>query len=143
MRAAVGPDRRVADLYCGVGLFARLVEAPSAILAVERDRFAVADARVNLRDLPAQVVRADVARFRPEPADVVIADPSRAGLGRDGVRAVDACEPDRVVLVSCDPAACARDIRLLTERDYRVRSITPVDLFPHTPHVECVTVLDR
>jgi 23S rRNA (uracil1939-C5)-methyltransferase len=143
VRAAVGPGQRVADLYCGVGLFARLLDEPRAVVAVERDRFAIADARVNLRDLPAKVVRAEVSRFRPEPVDVVIADPSRAGLGRDGVGAVDACEPERVVLVSCDPAACARDIRLLDERGYRVRSITPVDLFPQTPHVECVTVLDR
>jgi 23S rRNA (uracil1939-C5)-methyltransferase len=143
VRAAVGPNQRVADLFCGVGLFARFVDEPRSIVAVERDRSAVADARVNLRGRPAKVVRADVARFRPEPVDVVIADPSRAGLGRDGVQAVDGCEPKRVVLVSCDPAACARDIKLLTEHSYRVRSITPVDLFPHTPHVECVTVLDR
>ncbi len=143
VRAAVGAHRRIADLYCGVGLFARLVDQPQSILAVERDRFAVDDARANLRGLPAKVVRADVGRFRPEPVDVVIADPSRAGLTREGVEAVDACDPDRVVLVSCDPAACARDIKLLTERDYRVRSLTPVDLFPHTPHVECVTVFDR
>ena len=52
------------------------------------------------------------------------------------------CEATRVVLVSCDVAAMARDVRLLHEGGYDVVSITPIDLFPHTPHIECVTVME-
>ncbi len=144
VRTAVGPARRVADLYCGVGLFAATVDTPEHVTAVERDRHAVADARHNLRALGAEVVRADVGKWRPrEQHDVVVADPSRAGLGRHGTRTVLACGADRIVLVSCDAAALARDVALLADAAFSVVSITPVDLFPHTPHVECVTVLER
>ena len=73
----------------------------------------------------------------------MIADPSRAGLGKDGARTVLACDAERVVLVSCDAAALARDVGLLTSADYKLTSVTLVDLFAHTPHIECVTVLDR
>jgi 23S rRNA (uracil1939-C5)-methyltransferase len=143
VRDAVGRNRTVADLYCGVGLFGATVDAPSRIVAVERGRAAVADAKHNLRDLPARVVRADVGAWRGAKVDVVIADPSRAGLGKDGVRTVVACEAERVVLVSCDAAALARDLGLLVAAGYAPESLTLVDLFAHTPHIECVTVLDR
>jgi tRNA/tmRNA/rRNA uracil-C5-methylase (TrmA/RlmC/RlmD family) len=143
VRDAVGADRVVADLYCGVGLFAGLVESPRQVFAVERDRHAFADARHNLRGRQARVVRGDVGTWRGEPVDVVIADPSRAGLGRAGVRTVFRCDAARVVLVSCDAAAFARDVALLRDGGYDLTTITPVDLFPHTPHVECVSILDR
>jgi 23S rRNA (uracil1939-C5)-methyltransferase len=142
VRDAVGPNRAVADLYCGVGLFAACLDAPARVVAVERGRTAVRDAKENLRDR-AGVVRADVTKWKPQRVDAVVADPSRAGLGRGGVQAVVGCDPQRVVLVSCDAAAMARDLRLLYEGGYDVVSITPVDMFPNTPHVECVTVLER
>jgi 23S rRNA (uracil1939-C5)-methyltransferase len=143
VRDAVGPDRRVADLYCGVGLFAGVIERPRSVVVAERGRSAVADARVNLEGGAARVVRADVGRWRGTEVDVVIADPSRAGLQREGAATVLRCAPERVVLVSCDAAAFARDVMLLEELGFTLTSVTPVDLFPHTPHVECVSVLDR
>jgi 23S rRNA (uracil1939-C5)-methyltransferase len=144
VRAAVGPGRSVADLYAGVGLFGALLDTPRALVSVERSGPATRDARHNLAHLDARIVRADVEHFRPpEPVEVVIADPSRSGLGREGVRVVAACEPGRVVLVSCDAAALARDIQLLDREGYTVSAITPVDLFGHTPHIECVSVLDK
>ena len=81
--------------------------------------------------------------FKDSKVDVVIADPSRTGLGRDGARTVLACDPERVVLVSCDAAALARDVGLLVGADYKLTSVRLVDLFAHTPHIECVTILDR
>ena len=81
--------------------------------------------------------------FDDETFDVVIADPSRTGLGRDGARTVLACDPERIVLVSCDAAALARDVGLLVGAGYTLTSVTLVDLFAHTPHIECVTILDR
>jgi 23S rRNA (uracil1939-C5)-methyltransferase len=83
-----------------------------------------------------------VHAFAPPPAALVVADPSRAGLGAAGVGTITAAHPTRVVLVSCDPAALARDTGLLTAAGYRLASATPVDLFPHTFHVETVAVFD-
>jgi len=140
VRDAVGPDRRIADLYCGVGLFAATVCSPRSIVAVENNPHAVADAQHNLHTRPARVLQLNVERWRPEPVDVVIADPSRAGLGRAGAHAVVRSRAERVVLVSCDAAALARDARLLVDAGYDLDALTLVDLFPHTPHVECVTV---
>src|SRR5690606_24225926 len=74
-----------------------------------------------------------------EPIDVVIADPARAGLGKTGVAALAAPGAPVLVLVSCDPAALARDAALLAERGYRHDGTEVLDLFPHTHHVEAVT----
>jgi tRNA/tmRNA/rRNA uracil-C5-methylase (TrmA/RlmC/RlmD family) len=142
VREAAGSDCVLADLYCGVGLFAVTADA-RRVVAVERGRAAVADAKHNLKGRDARIVRADVGKWKGNKVDVVVADPSRAGLGRDGARAVVACDPDRVILVSCDAAALARDIALLVGAGYTLSTVTLVDLFAHTPHIECVTVLDR
>jgi len=142
--AAVDGAEKAVDLYAGVGLFARLLAlGGSRVVAVEGNRAAARDARHNLAGLPARVVACDVRRFRPVPADVVVADPSRAGLGRAGTAAVVGGAPRRVVLVSCDPASLARDVALLADAGYLLAKVTLVDLFPHTPHVETVAVLDR
>lgn len=132
------------DLYAGVGLFASVTGAARGcrVLAVESDRSALADARVNLAGLDARVVAAEVARWRPHPADVVVADPARSGLGRPGAGAVAATGAPRVVLVSCDPASLARDTVLLHEAGYRLESVALVDAFPHTFHVETVSRFD-
>lgn len=143
VREATGPDKVIADLYCGVGLFAVTADRPKRVVAVERGRAAVADAKHNLKGRDARIVRSDVGKWKGNKVDVVVADPSRAGLGRDGARSVLACDPDRVVLVSCDAAALARDVALLVSAEFKLASVTLVDLFPHTPHVECVTILDR
>jgi 23S rRNA (uracil1939-C5)-methyltransferase len=143
VRDAVGTGRRVADLYAGVGLLSATLDAPRHVVAVENNRFAVADARHNLQALDARVHELDVGRWRPEPVDVVIADPSRSGLGRPGAQTVINTNVDRVVLVLCDAPALARDAALLETAGYDIASITPVDLFPHTAHVECVTVFER
>jgi 23S rRNA (uracil1939-C5)-methyltransferase len=143
VRDAVGPGKSVADLYAGVGLFGGSLDHPRRLFSVERSGPATRDARINLEGIDARIVRADVEHFRPpEAVDVVIADPSRAGLGKAGVPVVVACRPGRVVLVSCDAAALARDITLLDDAGFALTSITPVDMFGHTPHVECVSVFD-
>ena len=135
----VAAGARFADLYGGVGLFATTVGRAARIELVEASASAAADARVNLRDLDARVVRSDVARWRARPADVVVADPPRAGLGRGGVRAVRGTRAPRLVLVSCDAGALGRDARLLAAAGHRLVASTVVDAFPHTPHVEIVS----
>jgi tRNA/tmRNA/rRNA uracil-C5-methylase (TrmA/RlmC/RlmD family) len=113
------------------------------VVTVEGNPAAVRDARHNLAGDHVRIERGDVARWRPEPADVVIADPSRHGLGAGVVDVVAGTGATRVVLVACDAAALGRDVGLLGGHGFRVASATPVDLFPHTSHVEVVAVLDR
>lgn len=138
----VAPHERLVDLYGGVGLFAAVLGAGPVEL-VERSPSAAADARVNLAHLDATVLRLPVEKWRPARADVVVADPARSGLGRAGVAAVVGTGAERVALVSCDPAALARDVGLLTDAGYEARGVELVDLFPHTHHVEAVTSLRR
>jgi 23S rRNA (uracil1939-C5)-methyltransferase len=134
------------DAYCGVGLFAGSLltgrEGWRAV-AAERGRSSVADAKVNLADLDVRVVGTSIERFRVPSADLVIADPSRAGLGRKAVKVLAAAEADRFLLVSCDPAAAGRDVALLASEGYEPVEVVVVDMFPHTHHVEVVTRLDR
>ena len=144
MDAAPASPGTAVDLFSGVGLFAGVLAGRGwTVTAVESSRAAIADARVNLRNEQATVVRADVNRWEATPADLVVADPSRTGLNRRGVAVVVASGATRVVLVSCDAAAFGRDAGLLVAAGYQLRSYTPVDLFPHTAHVEVVSVYDR
>jgi 23S rRNA (uracil1939-C5)-methyltransferase len=140
----LGTATTAIDLYSGVGLFAGvLADRGWSVTAVDGERSAAADARANLRDLGVTVKRADVTKWTPPAADLVVADPSRAGLGRPGVDVVAATGARRAIVVSCDAASLGRDAELLRNAGYRLTSVTPVDLFPHTAHVEVVTVYDR
>lgn len=145
VRDAAGPPTgTAADLYAGVGLFAGvLADDGWHVVAVETNEAAVADARHNLADAPVEIVHAEVAAWDARPVDVVVADPGRPGLARPGVGVVAACDPRRLVLVSCDAASLGRDAGLLAAAGFVLRSATLVDLFPHTPHVEVVSVFDR
>ncbi len=146
--SALPTGGHLVDAYAGVGLFgATIGRAHGArITSIETHGSAVDDARVNLADLDAVVMQGEVGQWRPRPgeapADVVVADPSRTGLGRPGVRALVAAGAPRLVLVSCDPASLARDAALLAEAGYRLRSVDLVDAFPDTFHIEAVSVLD-
>jgi 23S rRNA (uracil1939-C5)-methyltransferase len=131
----------VVDAYAGVGLFAAAVEDASSIVAVERSPSAAHDARHNVAGM--RVVEVDVARWKPTPADVVIADPSRDGLGRAAATVLAACRARRLVVVSCDPVSLARDAKLLDGLGYAHVHSVLVDLFPQTPHVETVSRFDR
>jgi 23S rRNA (uracil1939-C5)-methyltransferase len=134
------------DAYCGVGLFAgSLLQGRSGwrAVAVERGRSAVADARRNLADLDVKVLSTPIEHLRAPKADVVVADPSRAGLGRAGVHVLASAGAPRLVLVSCDPASAGRDVALLGGVGYRPVESVLVDLFPHTHHTEVVTHFER
>ena len=145
VREATGPDKVIADLYCGVGLFAVTADRPKRIVAVERRPF-----RGRRREAQPEGLRRP---RRPLPTsasgtgnkvDVVVADPSRAGLGKDGAARRARVRPrtGRARLVRRGRARAATSA-LLDGADYKLTSVTLVDLFAHTPHIECVTVLDR
>ncbi len=144
------PGERVADLYSGVGLFSGALAArvgPTGhVVAVESDPVAVADAAVNLADLPQVALVADrVDRALEADAvggrDLVVLDPPRTGARREVVAAVAALAPRAVAYVACDPAALARDIAFFAGEGYVLQSLRAFDLFPMTHHVECVAVL--
>lgn len=153
LSSAVAPHVREAarwwDLYCGVGLFAGTLAAPGqTVTAVEGDRAAAATARTCLADLPdVRVVRADVRSWLSQPApdrpDVVVLDPPRAGAGAAVCSFLSGTAAHRLVYVSCDPAALARDTRTLIEAGWGLSSVAGIDLFPMSHHVESIAVFDR
>lgn len=131
----------VVDAYSGVGLFgATVVPHRLRLVAVEGSRSSCADAEVNLAGRDATVVRCSVERWRPEPASLVIADPSRSGLGAQAVQRLVATGARAIVLVSCDPVALARDVSLLRATGHGLVSCEILDLFPHSHHVEAVSL---
>jgi 23S rRNA (uracil1939-C5)-methyltransferase len=150
--AAVPRDARVLDLYAGAGLFALpLAGRGHRVVAVEENRAAVADgaASQRLNRIPpdrCQFVaqRVETALGTVRPADVVVLDPPRDGCTAaviDGV--FERLRPARAVYVSCNPEALARDLAMIVSAGYRIVSIQPVDMFPHTAHIETVVVVDR
>ncbi len=138
----MGAETVLADLYSGVGLFAGSLAASGRVVAVESASAAVADAAWNL---PPQIetVLCAVERWPPQRCDVIVADPARRGLGPEAVGVVAATGASTVVLISCDAAAGARDVADLVGVGFAVDSVTVLDLFPQTAHVEIVSVLRR
>ncbi|MEJ2157539.1 MAG: 23S rRNA (uracil(1939)-C(5))-methyltransferase RlmD [Desulfobacteraceae bacterium] len=145
--AGLTGSERVVDLYCGAGTIAIYLSAAAReLIGLEMAESAVADARRNcLRNnvqncrFMAGDIRATLAgvEYRPE---VMIIDPPRAGMHQDVVGQVLAMSPERIVYVSCNPATLARDIALLKDA-YQVIEVQPVDMFPHTYHIESVARL--
>jgi tRNA/tmRNA/rRNA uracil-C5-methylase (TrmA/RlmC/RlmD family) len=144
------PGERALDLYAGVGLFAALlggrVGPDGAVLAVEADARATADAARNTADQPHVRIRTapvDPALLsRVGAPDLVVLDPPRAGAGLDVTRALAAMRPRRLAYVACDPASFARDLRVLRDGGWSLTSLRGLDLFPMTEHVELVAVLE-
>lgn len=136
--------RPVIDAYGGIGLFAAtVVPQGTAVIVVESSADACADAAVNLRSHPARIDNVTLETWRPTAAGLVIADPARAGLGKLGVEKLIATGTPRLVLVSCDPVAFARDARLLTDAGLRLTGGEVLDLFPNTHHLEVVGAFER
>jgi 23S rRNA (uracil1939-C5)-methyltransferase len=140
----------VFDLYCGTGTIALVLAAQAReVLGFELAPSSVADARANAARNGIENVRfvegdvlASLAREQGQP-DVCVADPPRAGLHPRLLPVLGALAPRRIVYVSCNPASGARDARALANAGYRLQRVRPIDLFPHTPHVECVFALER
>ncbi len=139
----LNPSSVIVDAYAGVGLFAATLGHDADVICIEQSASSCHDARHNLAERRATIVQGRVERWRPQPAELVVADPSRRGLGRKAVDVLTATGAARLVLVSCDAVAFARDARLLTGAGYWLRRSTLIDLFPQTAHVEIVSVFDR
>jgi len=139
----------IVDLYSGTGTIPIfLADSAKEIIGLEIVESAVADAArncetngiSNCRFLTGDI-RSSLSKISTTP-DVMIIDPPRAGMHKDAVRRVMDMAPDRMVYVSCNPASLARDLALMQDR-YRVLEIQPVDMFPHTFHIEAVARLEK
>jgi 23S rRNA (uracil1939-C5)-methyltransferase len=148
---AVRPASRVLDLYAGSGLFAiPLAAAGHEVVAVEENRLAVADGEAALKlNVAAQERCRFIARHveaalpSMQGADVVVLDPPREGCSAQALRDVfGRLRPSRAVYVSCNPEALAADLGRACRAGYQVQALQPVDMFPHTAHIETVVVLD-
>jgi 23S rRNA (uracil1939-C5)-methyltransferase len=153
-RAALTGREVVWDLYSGLGSIALALAGGAARVigveiveeAVERAREnallnGVANAEFVVGDA-AKAIRPLLEEGLPRP-DVVVVDPPRAGLTPRAVRRVVELYPKRLVYVSCNPTTLAGNGKLLDEAGYNLTSVRPFDLFPHTPHVECVATFER
>jgi 23S rRNA (uracil1939-C5)-methyltransferase len=147
---AVPADAQVLDLYAGGGLFALpLARRGHRVVAVETDRAAIADGDASAR---LNRIGSDRCRFIARPvesalasirhADAVVLDPPREGCAQGVVEDIlGRLRPHRAVYVSCNPEALARDLQVASSFPYRIDSVQPVDMFPHTAHVETVVTL--
>ena len=145
-------NETVYDLYTGTGTIAQFVAGNALkVVGIEYVEEAISDAKLNAElngidntsfyagDMK-DVFTQDLVVKEGKP-DVVITDPPRAGMHPDVVERLNELLPDRIVYVSCNPATQARDIQLLS-RNYTVVKMQPVDMFPHTHHVENVALLE-
>jgi 23S rRNA (uracil1939-C5)-methyltransferase len=143
----------VFDLYTGTGTIANFVAHQARqVIGIEYVPEAIEDAKVNAKinqldntlffagDMK-DILNEDFIKQYGRP-DVIITDPPRAGMHEDVVNTILFAEPKRIVYVSCNPATQARDLNLLDAK-YRVVKVQPVDMFPHTHHVENVVLLEK
>lgn len=144
----------VVDAYCGIGTIALAVAGQAGkVIGVELNKDAVRDAVTNAKINQiknADFYQNDAGRFLTQMADagekvdVVFMDPPRSGSTEEFLDALLRIRPKRVVYISCEPETLARDLKYLTGKSgYRVREITPVDMFPFTGNVECVVLLSK
>jgi 23S rRNA (uracil1939-C5)-methyltransferase len=149
---AVPADGPVLDLYAGVGLFSVTLAASGRddITAVEGDRTSGADLRRNAGlfgaslTLALESVESHLRSIdRPPRAATVIVDPPRTGMSSEALTMLTALGAGRIIYVSCDPPTLARDARKLLDARYTLAGLEAFDLFPNTPHVECVAVFER
>ncbi len=152
-QAQITKNDTVLDLYCGVGTITlAMAAAAGKVIGVEVIPQAVEDARDNAKrngienadffcgDAGQAALELEKQGIRP---DVVVVDPPRKGLNADTIEALDRFSPRRIVYVSCDPATLARDVALLKERGFQLKSAQACDLFPRCSHIESICLLCR
>ncbi|WP_150274815.1 23S rRNA (uracil(1939)-C(5))-methyltransferase RlmD [Paenibacillus tepidiphilus] len=150
--AGLTGNETVIDAYCGIGTISLfLAQHADKVYGVEIVPEAIEDARANaalngMKNVTFEVgASEDVIPAWKEQGvtpDVIVVDPPRKGCDPRLLETILAMQPERVVYVSCNPSTLARDLRVLEDGGYKTVEVTPVDMFPHTVHVECVTRMD-
>ncbi|WP_415990449.1 23S rRNA (uracil(1939)-C(5))-methyltransferase RlmD [Intestinibacter bartlettii] len=151
--ANLGENDTVFDIYCGIGTISLfLAQKAKKVYGIEIVEDAIKDAKINAKinnmdNVEFYVGKAEevVPKMYKEGkrANVVVVDPPRKGCDEKVLDTIVSMEPDRVVYVSCNPSTLARDLAYLNERGYKCHEIQPVDMFPHSVHVENVAWLSR
>ncbi len=151
--AGLSGSERVFDLYCGIGTIGlTMAKQAGEVWGLEIVPEAIADAQRNAERNKIENAHfiAGSARTGVRPLiekagkpDVVVIDPPRAGLSQKIVRRVLECEAKKIVYVSCNPTTLAPNAAQMVEAGYALRRVKPVDMFPQTPHIECVALLER
>lgn len=151
--AAMTGKERVIDAYCGTGTIGIIASGNARdVIGVELNRDAIRDARMNARENKIRNVRfvpGDAGWFMEgmaaegEKVEVVLMDPPRSGSDRKCLHSLLTLSPEKIVYVSCNPETLARDLACLTKRDYLVKKMQPVDMFPLTDSVEVVCLLEN
>lgn len=144
----------VYDLYCGIGSFGLLcahrvkqvvgieLSADSAYDAkVNAERLGIANYRIIKGDVGAILQQRDQEPYKLPHPDCVLLDPPRSGLDKRAIQEIILLKPKKIVYISCNPVTQAQDIGTLNDAGYTLRSIQPLDQFPHTPHIENIAVL--
>lgn len=151
--AGLTGDELVYDLYTGTGTIANFVaQKAKQVVGIEYVEDAIEDAKFNSRNNQIEntlfyagdmkdILTQDFINQHGKP-DVIITDPPRAGMHNDVIDSLLFADPNKIVYVSCNPATQARDLNLLDEK-YKVVKVQPVDMFPHTHHVENVVLLEK
>lgn len=151
--AGLSGKETVIDAYCGIGTISLfLAQHADQVYGVEIVPEAIEDARSNallneMRNVKFEVGASEdvIPRWKEQgiEADVIVVDPPRKGCDPRLLETILEMKPERVVYVSCNPSTLARDLRVLEDGGYRTVEVTPVDMFPHTVHVESVVLLVR
>ncbi|MGG4129839.1 23S rRNA (uracil(1939)-C(5))-methyltransferase RlmD [Paenibacillus illinoisensis] len=151
--AGLSGKETVIDAYCGIGTISLfLAQHADQVYGVEIVPEAIEDARSNallneMKNVKFEVGASEdvIPRWKEQgiEADVIVVDPPRKGCDPRLLETILEMKPERVVYVSCNPSTLARDLRVLEDGGYRTVEVTPVDMFPHTVHVECCSLLVR
>ena len=134
------------DAYSGVGTFGILLsEYFEKVIGIEQSSSAAIDAKINIKNITNYKILTgnseDIIKEIKSKIDVVILDPSRKGCDEKLLNNLISHPVDNIIYISCDPKTLARDLKILNEKKYKIQSITPIDLFPNTHHVESITLL--
>ena len=144
----LSPTNTLLDVYCGVGLFSAFL-APKCerLLGIESSPSACEDFTINLDEFdnvePYEGLAEDVLPHLEAKPDVILADPPRAGLEKRVVDGILQLSPRVIAYISCDPSTLARDAARLVNGGYRLKDVTPFDLFPQTYHIESISIFEK
>ena len=143
------------DLYCGTGTIGlTLAKKAKFIYGFELNKFAINDAKINaeknniqnihflLGDLQ-NIFRVNLDTEKIEKPDIIIIDPPRAGMHKKTILDIIKKNPKKIIYISCNPATQARDVKEFCANNYVLEKIFPIDLFPHTPHIENIALLQK
>ena len=136
------------DVYCGVGLFSAFLAAKcERIIGIESSPAACEDFSFNLDEfdnvkLYEGLAEEIIPHLKAKP-DIVLVDPPRAGLDKQVVDGILKLNPQVIAYVSCDPSTLARDSKRMIEGGYKLKQVTPFDLFPQTYHIESISLFEQ